>query len=703
MNPQNQTKPKRTPGKTRFPRSALFIGGGVVIVGVIVVLLVLAPGFSGQDASPSEMFEVKAGDLVINVLESGSLEAKNSLEVKSEVEGSPVIKSIIPEGTFITEEDVKEGRILVELDSASLKEKKETQLITVTNAHASYINAKESYEIQLKQNESDVQAGELNVKFAGMDLGKYLGADLTDIILAEADETENAQTEAAAASAVEGAGNNPGNPNGGEDSDGAVGDGERTSDAATAVVAKRKEIDFAGLVSHSKLGGGALQQRRELESNIDLSIEEMKRASNKLDWTRKLQEKGYVTRDEMEADELALKRNEVEKERAETALKLFAKYEFPKEAEKLLSDYKEAGRELERIKARARSKIAQTEAELKSKEATYNLQKNLLEKTTYQIEKCTIRAKRPGLVVYAGANDPHRRQQSPIQEGASIREGQSIISLPDLTQMQIEVKVNESSIEKVKKGQAVDIEIEAFPGRRMKGVVTYVGPVADSQSAWLGSDVKVYSTKVEIFGQYSYLKPGMTASVAIIVEELKNVIKVPVQAIYARKGETVCYVTRDGYYEARPVLLGSAGESFAHVAEGLKEGDKLLLREPQPNERVVDVEPSFIRPQEEEPAQEREKPAASADSEKPGEGRQEASTDRQKRGEGNPGGENNGSNRKQGMMAFMQKLTEEERQQFRQIIEEKGQSVLAPHIPKMEGLTADEQAEYIRKHILRNE
>ncbi len=701
MNPQNQTKPKRTPGKTRFPRSALFIGGGVVIVGVIVVLLVLAPGFSGQDAGPSEMFEVKAGDLVINVLESGSLEAKNSLEVKSEVEGSPVIKSIIPEGTFITEEDVKEGRILVELDSANLKDKKENQLITVTNARASHINAKESYEIQLKQNESDVQAGELNVKFAGMDLGKYLGADLTDIILAEAGETENAQPEADAASAVEGAGNNPGNPNGGEDSDGAVGDGERTSDAATAVVAMRKEIDFAGLVSHGKLGGEALQQRRELESNIDLAIEEMKRASNKLDWTRKLQEKGYVTRDEMEADELALKRNEVEKERAETSLKLFTKYEFPKAAEKLLSDYKEAGRELERTKARARSKIAQTEAELKSKEATYNLQKNLLEKTTYQIEKCTIRAKRPGLVVYAGATD-HRRQQNPIQEGASIREGQSIISLPDLTQMQIEVKVNESSIEKVKKGQAVDIEIEAFPGRRMKGVVTYVGPVADSQSAWLGSDVKVYSTKVEIFGQYSYLKPGMTASVAIIVEELTNVIKVPVQAIYARKGETVCYVTRDGYYEARPVLLGSASESFAHVVKGLEQGDKLLMREPQPNERVVDVEPSFIKPQEEEPAQERAKPGVSADRQKPGGAGAGVPADGQTTGEGRPGGENNGSNRKQGMMAFMQKLTEEERQQFRQIVEEKGglSAVFAPHLQKMEGLTADEQAEYIRKYIL---
>ena len=55
------------------------------------------------------------------------------------------------------------------------------------------------------------------------------------------------------------------------------------------------------------------------------------------------------------------------------------------------------------------------------------------------------------------------------------------------------------------------------------------------------------------------------------------------------------------------------------------------------------------------------------------------------------------------MMAALKKLTDEERQQLRQIIEEKGQSVFAPHLQKMEGLTTDEQAEYIRKHILRNE
>ncbi len=682
MNSQNQTRPKTMPGKTRLPRSALFIGG-VVIVGAIVVLVILLfTGLSGQDAGPSEIYEVKRGDLVINVLESGSLEAKNSLEVKSEVEGQSIIKSIIPEGTVITAENVKKGRILVELDSSDLKDRKEKQLITVTNARASYINAKENYEIQLKQNESDVQAGELNVKFARMDLGKYLGADLTELVQAEMDKINNAQPKADA-------GNNPGNPNGKEESDGAAKDVEKPSEAAIAVAAKREEIDFAGLVSHGRLGGESLQQRRELESNIDLAIEEMKRAKNKLDWTRKLHEKGYVTRDEMEADELALKRRDVEKERAETALKLFTKYEFPKEAEKLLSDYNEAGRELERTKARARSKIAQAEAEMKSKEATFNLQDNLLKKVRYQIEKCTIRAKKPGLVVYAGATDPRRGRQNPVEEGASVREGQSIISLPDLTQMQIEVKVNESSIEKVKKGQQVEIAIEAFPGRRLKGMVTYVSPVADSQFAWLGTDVKVYSTKVEVFGQYSYLKPGMTASVEIIVEELKNVIKVPVQAIYARKGETVCYVARDGYYEARPVLLGSAGESFVHVVKGLEQGDKLLLREPGPGERVVDVKPSFTKPKEEELKEGGEKPNPPTNRQKPVGSKQE--------------GENDGGTRQQGMTAVMQKLTDGEKQQLRQIIKEEGQSVFAPHLQKMQELTTDEQAEYIRKHILRNE
>ena len=93
-------------------------------------------------------------------------------------------------------------------------------------------------------------------------------------------------------------------------------------------------------------------------------------------------------------------------EASRIAEELFIKYEFPKEAEKLLSDYQEAIRRLVRVRKEAVSNLAQAEARMKSAEAKYLLQAARRQELIEQLEKCTIRAERSGLVVYAGSNEP---------------------------------------------------------------------------------------------------------------------------------------------------------------------------------------------------------------------------------------------------------------------------------------------------------
>jgi hypothetical protein len=120
--------------------------------------------------------------------------------------------------------------------------------------------------------------------------------------------------------------------------------------------------------------------------------------------------------------------------------------------------------------------------------------------------------------------------------------------------------------------------------------------VNDSQRGFINPDLKVYSTEVIIEGEYPNLKPGFTAKVTIIAEELKNVLQVPVQGVYVRNNVTVCYVSKGGYYEARPVLMGAAGDNFVQILKGLDVGEKVLLREPLPGETIEDVAPSFAPP-----------------------------------------------------------------------------------------------------------
>jgi len=284
------------------------IGAGA---GAVLLLIAFGPLNGLKDSDDGLIFYTAArGDLIIEVVESGSIEASESEIIRSKVEGRTTIISIVPEGTFITEKDIEEGKVLVELDSSALRDKEVKQEISVQGELAKYADAKATHEIRINQNESDLKKGELKAKFARMDIEKYLGAETASLFL-------------------------------------------------------EGEVEFKSLLASELLGGEALQKKRELESEIDLAKEEVVRAVVRLDWTGKLFDKGYVTRDDLQADELALKRKQVSREQAETALRLFDRYEFEKEAEKRRSDYEEAVKELERTIAKNRAELSKAEAQLK--------------------------------------------------------------------------------------------------------------------------------------------------------------------------------------------------------------------------------------------------------------------------------------------------------------------------------------------------
>jgi HlyD family secretion protein len=490
-------------------------------VGAVLVLLAFGPlnGFRDSDGDLLT-YTVNRGDFVIDIVESGSVEASKSEVIRSQVEGRATIISLVPEGTLITEKDVEEGMVLVELDSAPLREDEVRQEIAVEGESAKLANAKSSYEIRVNQNESDRKQGELKVKFAKMDLQKYLGSE-------------------AAAFFLEGT------------------------------------MEFSTLLADEGLDGEALQKKRELESNIDLAKEDVARAVVRLDWTKKLFEKGFVTRDDLQADELALKREEVRQEQAETALKLFSLYEFEKEAERRRSDYEEAVKELDRIIARNRAALSNAEVGLNSAEASYEHQVSQLEKIREQVENCTIRAPHPGMVVYAGMN--RRQQTDRIEEGKQVREQEEIIHIPNTTSMMVRTTVHESVIARVHKKQKAKITIDSLPDRTLEGEVTEVAILPDQENRWLNPNLKVYVTNVSILGTDPDLKPGMSAQVRIIIKERKGVLMVPLQAVTTHNRKRVCFVKTALGTERRIIKTGDYNDRFIEVKKGLEEGDKVVL------------------------------------------------------------------------------------------------------------------------------
>jgi len=281
---------------------------------------------------------------------------------------------------------------------------------------------------------------------------------------------------------------------------------------------------------------------------------------------------------------MAVTRSEIALESAKLAQQLFVTYEFPKQAETLLSDYEEALRGLSRTVKKARSQIAQSDAQLKSAEARYSIEKQQRDELVEQIEKCTIVAERPGLVVYGGGDSRYYYYGSrePIQEGATVHERQPILTIPDMTKMALKVSIHESSIQKIQKGQKASIVIEAFADKALTGEVSKMGVLPEQESRWMNPDLKVYETTVVIDGSHDWLKPGITAKVDILIEELNDVLYVPIQAVSTFEGKRVAYLAQLGREpEKRIVETGQFNDSFIEVKNGLNEGDEVLLIQPE--------------------------------------------------------------------------------------------------------------------------
>jgi HlyD family secretion protein len=596
-------------------------------VGVLVVVVLGWWGLRGGGKSAAHVltFAARRGPLEITVLEGGSLQALESQEIKCEVrvgyQGTKILR-IVEEGYLVTEEDVRTNKLLCELDSSDLQKQIVQQEIQYQTAAASLTDAQQNYEIQLGQNESDIKAAEQKTRFARMDFDKFLGDTVTPEIITQiglddliattgtnnVEETTHAEEvsseRASPSSTLPGKIVIPGDalvmppatavrpvkvsqspvaptaavppPSSGE----AV---LKESNAASNEPPRRLLVDFSKFASVDVLGDGEAKQKlRKFEDDLQVTKKELEQAKTKLDGTSRLFEKGFVPRTEQVSDEIAYESSRLKVQTAETARALFLKYEFNKSAEESLSKYVEALREQDKARRVAISKLAQARARLNSARGQYDVQSRQRKDLNEQMEKCTLLAKQPGLVVYGGGGDQmvYYGNQEPIREGATVRERQAIITIPDLSRMSVNVKIHESYIKKVKKGLKARITVDAFPDEVLTGEISKVGVLPDSQNRWMSPDLKVYLTTVTIDGTHDWVKPGMSAKVEILVNKLEDVVYIPVQAVSPDDGKQICYVAGGFKPERREVEIGEFTDEFIQIKSGLKEGERVLLRLP---------------------------------------------------------------------------------------------------------------------------
>ena len=194
-------------------------------------------------------------------------------------------------------------------------------------------------------------------------------------------------------------------------------------------------------------------------------------------------------------------------------------------------------------------------------------------------EALTIKAPKKGMVIYA-----KDRMGSKIQIGSSVDpySYRIIATLPDMTKMISKTYVNEIDIAKLKKNQKVDLSIDAFPEKELKGEVISVANIGQSTPR---SDAKVFEVKIRIFGSDPLLKPAMTTSNSITTGIYADQLYIPSEAVFTNDSMKFVYVKKKDLVR-QIVDLGNENENYIIVNKGLSEGDVLVYNEPEKPENV---------------------------------------------------------------------------------------------------------------------
>lgn len=156
--------------------------------------------------------------------------------------------------------------------------------------------------------------------------------------------------------------------------------------------------------------------------------------------------------------------------------------------------------------------------------------------------------------------------------------GSNIIELPDLAEMNVEVKINEVDVSKVLSGQRVEIRPDAYSDSLYPGRIEAVANLAQNKD--YKSKIKIFPVQIRITGPCKKLLPGLTVSCKIVVSEIPEVLYIPLEALFRDQGLEYVYLKSGSGFKQQEIKLGAINTDFAIIREGLKEKDVIALSDP---------------------------------------------------------------------------------------------------------------------------
>ena len=260
------------------------------------------------------------------------------------------------------------------------------------------------------------------------------------------------------------------------------------------------------------------------------------------------------------------------------ARKLFKRYTYPNKLKDLRNKLAQAKLGYEKTRVRTQSLLTQKNNQIYRLEITIRNNERQFNRHSSWIPMMQLIAPVDGIVTYG---DPDRIWGNPeVKVGMDGRRKQVIITIPDMSQMIVDVNLPEQYRSKVNLGDRVIITPESIPEIKIRGKIESIASLPVHTIPWDKSTPKIYRTVVSFTGRNSRIVSGMSVQVEVVSRILRNVISVPIEAVFEEGGQLLVYRKSLSGPEKINVRIGASSDSAVEILDGLNEGDEVFLYRP---------------------------------------------------------------------------------------------------------------------------
>ena len=342
------------------------------------------------------------------------------------------------------------------------------------------------------------------------------------------------------------------------------------SEARTS--ASTSERDLSALVNT-----GAPLSARESAHDVDERKRLLAEAEEKLSGLEPFVAKGYISQEEYRAAKSRRDQAAADLELARARYGALVQQTTPDLIRRKLDETAKEKSSLAILEKRLQVAIEQAEAAVRLAVIRLEEADRQIAEARKRIAWCTVTARAPGLAVHSEVFDRSGERRK-IRVGDTAWGGATLVTLPDLTRMVVNGRVPEPDMHNLAMGQPVRVTLDAFPEKTLTGVLRSVGSVGASEK----NDSRSFPVAIALDQTDPRFRPGMVARCSIRGTRIPGALLLPIEAVHSDERGTFAWVSPAfGSPRARPITLGRSTAQFVEVREGLREGERVRLVEPE--------------------------------------------------------------------------------------------------------------------------